>query len=211
MKVIGVAAQKGGSGKSTLAAHLSVLADREASPALLVDCDPQGSLSLWHRLRSSETPLLAKSDLARLPEILAAARDEKVSWCIVDTAPHAQGAIGAIMKLADLTIIPTRPAVFDLGAIETTLAQAQAAKARSLVVLNAVPPRRMFGRPTIEVEARQVLAGFGATVWDGVISHRANFAHALAGGQAVDEMEPGGSAAQEIGALWSAIKKELGA
>ena len=209
VKIIGVAAQKGGAGKSTIAAHLSILADRDASPALLIDCDPQGSLVLWHRLRKADTPLLAKGDIARLPEILKAAESDNVKWCIVDTAPHAQGAIATIMRHADLTIIPTRPAIFDLGAIETTIEQARSVKAHALVVLNAVPPRRGFSRPALESEARDVLRGFNATVWEGVLSHRANYGHALAGGQSVDELEPGGAAAQEIGSLWKTLLERL--
>lgn len=209
MHVIGIAAQKGGAGKSTLAAHLAIHADRDASPALLVDMDPQGSLSLWHRLRSAETPILAKADMRTLAEVLEAAKEHKVKWCIVDSAPHAESAIAAVMKAADIVIIPSRPATFDLGAIEPTLRQAEAMRANTMVVLNAVPPRRGFGRSTIESEARAVLESYGARVWDRVITQRAAFSSAIAGGMSVDELEPGGAAAQEIGALWQSVKKEL--
>ncbi|WP_279483949.1 AAA family ATPase [Aureimonas sp. SK2] len=209
MHIIGIAAQKGGAGKSTIAAHLAILADRDASPALLVDTDPQGSLVLWHRLRSAETPILAKAEAKTLPEILEAAKDHKVKWCIVDSAPHAASAISAVMKVADLVLIPSRPSAFDLGAIEPTLRQAEAMRARSLVVLNAVPPRRGFGRTTVEMEARAVLDSYSARVWSGSITQRAAFSSAISGGMSVDELEPGGAAAQEIGALWTTIKDEL--
>ena len=66
MHVIGIAAQKGGAGKSTLATHLAIHADRDQSPALLVDMDPQGSLVLWHRLRQADTPVLVKADVRTL-------------------------------------------------------------------------------------------------------------------------------------------------
>lgn len=209
MFVIAVAAQKGGSGKSTLAAHLAIHADRDASPALLIDMDPQGSLALWHRLREAETPILAKADLRTLADVLDAAKGHNVKWCIVDSAPHAQADIAAVMKAADLTLIPSRPAAFDLGAIEPTLRQAEAMRARALVVLNAVPPRRGFGRTTAETEARAVLQSYGATMWDRVITQRAAFSNAIAGGLSVDEMEPGGAAALEIAALWETVKAEM--
>lgn len=79
----------------------------------------------------------------------------------------------------------------------------------SLVVLNAVPPRRGFGRTSIETEARAVLDSFGARVWDRVITQRAAFSSAIAGGLSVDELEPGGSAAGEIGALWKTVMAEV--
>lgn len=209
MYVIGIAAQKGGSGKSTLAAHLAIHADRDATPALLVDMDPQGSLVLWHRLRQAETPILARADIRTIGEVLEAARSHNVKWCIVDSAPHAQSDIAAVMKAADLTLIPSRPAAFDLGAIEPTLRQAEAMRAKAMVVLNAVPPRRGFGKTTAEIEARAVLDSYGATIWDRSLTQRAAFSSAIAGGLSVDELEPGGAAAQEIGALWQAVKSEL--
>ena len=47
MKTIVIASQKGGAGKTTLAAHLAVTAEQEgAGPAVLIDTDPQGSLSV---------------------------------------------------------------------------------------------------------------------------------------------------------------------
>ncbi len=54
MHVIAVASQKGGSGKTTLAGHLAVAADAAgAGPVLLVDTDPQGSLTRWWDARRS--------------------------------------------------------------------------------------------------------------------------------------------------------------
>ena len=55
MNVIAFASRKGGSGKSTLAAHLSTQAGAP-SRTLLIDCDPQGSLTLWHKLRRTDKP-----------------------------------------------------------------------------------------------------------------------------------------------------------
>lgn len=209
MHVIGIAAQKGGSGKSTLAAHLAIHAERDASPALLIDMDPQGSLALWHRLREAETPVLARSTATDLPEVLDAAKGHGVKWVILDSAPHAESSIAAVMRASDLVLIPSRPAVFDLGAIEPTLDQARAMRAQSLVILNAVPPRRGFGRTASEIEARAVLASYGATVWDRVITQRAAFASAIAGGLSVDEMEPAGAAAQEVAALWETVQSMM--
>ena len=58
MNVIAFASRKGGSGKSTLTAHLAAHADKASRRCLLLDADPQGSLSLWHKLRGTGTPIL---------------------------------------------------------------------------------------------------------------------------------------------------------
>src|SRR3954447_12932468 len=47
--------QKGGSGKTNLCAHLSVEAERAGDgPVYLIDTDPQGTLSTWHKKRQAE-------------------------------------------------------------------------------------------------------------------------------------------------------------
>ena len=59
MNVIVFASRKGGAGKSTLAAHLAAHCFKTSRSCLLVDADPQGSLTLWHGLRKSEAPWVA--------------------------------------------------------------------------------------------------------------------------------------------------------
>ncbi len=56
MNVIVFASRKGGSGKSTLTAHLAAHVHKPSRPCLLVDADPQGSLTLWHKLRGTNEP-----------------------------------------------------------------------------------------------------------------------------------------------------------
>src|SRR5215468_2367565 len=59
MNVIVFASRKGGSGKSTLAAHLAAQAHKPPCKVLMLDADPQGSLTLWHKLRNNGEPPLA--------------------------------------------------------------------------------------------------------------------------------------------------------
>jgi hypothetical protein len=47
----------------------------------------------------------------------------------------------AAARVADVVLIPCRPATFDLEAIQTTLTLGQLAQTPFFVVLNAVPPR----------------------------------------------------------------------
>src|SRR5919205_230877 len=58
MNVVVFASRKGGSGKSTLTAHLAAHAHRPSRRCMLIDCDPQGSISLWHKLRGTAEPQL---------------------------------------------------------------------------------------------------------------------------------------------------------
>ena len=73
MNVIVFASRKGGSGKSTLAAHLAAHVHKTTKPCLLVDADPQGSLTLWHKLRGTNEPAI-KTAVNSVSGIVAAAK-----------------------------------------------------------------------------------------------------------------------------------------
>ncbi|NEU14939.1 ParA family protein [Methylobacterium sp. BTF04] len=210
MKVIAFTSRKGGSGKSTLAAHLSVYADAPNAPAVLIDCDPQGSLALWHELRQAETPVLVKCEARELADTVEAARRDGVKWVLIDTPPHNTADIAAAMRVADLAVIPFRPAVFDIAAVAATLEMARAIGKPVLPVINSAPPRRGLAAAHVVNEAREALFGMNATPWAGQITTRAAFAHALASGQAVGEFEPGSAAASEVSDLWQATRRALG-
>lgn len=208
MKTIAVVSRKGGAGKSTLAAHLSVLADKPSKPALLIDVDPQGSLAFWHSMRAAETPILAQADPKDLAGILKDAEAEGIEWVIVDTMPHVEAGIARVVALADLCIVPTRPAAFDLAAVKATLDLIDANGKKAFVVLNAAPPKRLLETSTVR-DSRGVLEGMGAEVWSGQISQRVNLSHAILSGASVSEIEPGGAAAREVEGLWKAIQKKV--
>lgn len=128
MKVLVLASQKGGAGKTTLAAHLAVAASQDgAGPAVLIDTDPQGSLSAWWNSREADTPALASATLAELPVKLAALAEAGFALAVIDTPPAITAAIRDVVKLADLVLIPTRPSPHDLRAVGSTVDIAQEA------------------------------------------------------------------------------------
>src|SRR5437879_12492870 len=90
MNVIVFASRKGGSGKSMLAAHVAALAGKRAS-CLLIDADPQGSLTLWHKLRGSVEPALRNGSRG-VAEIVKAAQRE-YEWTFVDTTPNTEAVV----------------------------------------------------------------------------------------------------------------------
>ena len=71
MFILASAAHKGGVGKTTLAANLAVEAERVgAGPVVLVDTDPQGSLTDWHKVREADRPALVSVTLKALHQKL---------------------------------------------------------------------------------------------------------------------------------------------
>lgn len=208
MQTITIASQKGGSGKTTLALHLGTLAQADG-PTLLVDSDPQGSLSFWYDRREAERPLVIPIAPARLAEVLDTAKGEGIRYTLLDTPPHDSAGMAAAMRPADLVIIPARPSALDLHAIESTMKMASTLRKKALVVLSQVPPRRAFGEPTAVRDARDVVLGMGGRVAESTISSRAIAAQSVIAGLSVGEIEPGGASAEEFAALWAEIKREL--
>jgi chromosome partitioning protein len=110
MNVIVFASRKGGSGKSTLTTHLAAHASKPSRRCLLVDADPQASLTLWHKLRSARD-LTLKSGTRDLAEVITAARHEGYHWAFVDTPPNMSPVVIEAIRFATLVIVPARLAV----------------------------------------------------------------------------------------------------
>ena len=60
------------------------------------------------------------ADAGQLAALLRQAEEAGVDLAIIDTAPHSSGDAAVAAKLADLVLIPCRPARFDLDAVAST-------------------------------------------------------------------------------------------
>jgi chromosome partitioning protein len=198
MKTIAIVSQKGGSGKTTVAVHLAVCAELAGQTAAIIDLDPQASAVEWSSRRKAENPEVIRATPEQIPKLLSQAKANGAGFAIIDTAPHSDRAATVAAGLADLILIPCRPAAFDVSAIPTTLDILKLAKvqSRAVILLNAVPPQGKTGE-----EAAEGLAPL-ARVAPVRLVHRAAYSHAVNDGRSVEEFEPQGKAADEIRALY---------
>src|ERR1700737_3943108 len=120
MNVIVFASRKGGTGKSTLAAHLAAHVHKATKPCFLIDADPQGSLTLWHKLRGTNEPAI-KTAVNSVSGIVSAAKRDGIEWVFIDTPPTMPAVAEAPIKNATMVIIPARPGVFDVNAVKETI------------------------------------------------------------------------------------------
>lgn len=208
MNVIVFASRKGGSGKSTLAAHLSAFAHKSSRPCLLVDADPQGSLTLWQKLRGTNEPAIRTAQRS-VSEIIASAKRDGIEWVFIDTPPNTSAVVEDAIRNATLVIIPARPGVFDINAVEDTIATCRSARRPYAVVMNGAPARRDDVESPIVTVAREALAKMRAPVWAGQITNRGDYIMALSHGEGAREYNPDGRAANEIGRLWTAIERSV--
>jgi chromosome partitioning protein len=204
MKTLAFLAQKGGSGKTTLSVHTAVAAHEAGEQVVVVDTDPQKSASVWYGARSEKTPAVVSVSTSELQHVLKAAKADKMTWTIIDTAPHASPAAAQIARGAGLVVIPCRPTALDLAAAKSAASIVKAARVPAVFVLSACPPRA----PEVG-EARAVLTDLGFPVAPVEIGERRAFARAVATGQSVTEFESGGKAAEEIRSLWAWLKENI--
>ena len=208
MNVLVFASRKGGSGKSTLAAHLAAHVQRASRSCLLIDDDPQGSLSLWNALRK-DAALPLKRVKRSIEDILKKAKQNGVEWVFIDTPPNMSLSVADAIQSATLVIIPCRPGVFDLDAVQETIGYARRARKPYAVVINGAPPKREGVELPAVAYARECMVGWEVPVWGGQITQRANFSLALAEGEGAKEFDAQSNSADEIARLWPAIEKSV--
>ncbi len=210
MNVITLASRKGGAGKSTLTAHLAAACRAYGHKCLLIDADPQGSLTLWHSLRTER--LLPLKNAARgVDGLLAMAMLESYEWVFIDTPPTMWVVVGEAIRAATLVVIPARPGLFDLHAVRETVATARERGKPYVAVLNAAPAKRDDKDAPVVTHPRAYLDKLGIPVWSGQITQRAGFSLPPASGATAPEAEPHSAGAAEIVRLWLAIERSVGA
>src|SRR5690606_28742746 len=187
-------------------AHVGVAAElADAGPVVLIDTDPQGSLSAWWNSREADTPALASTTLAQLPEKLAALAQAGFKLAVIDTPPAITEAIRDVVKLADLVLMPTRPCQHGLRADGSTVDIAQeVARPFAFVVTQAKPNARLT------VQAVAALSANGA-VAPAIVHDRVDYAASMVDGRTVGESDPKSRSAEEISQLLAFVQERMNA
>ena len=204
MRTLVIASQKGGVGKTTLAGHLGVAAEQSgAGPVALIDCDPQGSLAAWWNERSAEAPLFASVEIANLADHLRELEKAGIKLAIIDTPPAVTDLIRAVLKVADLVVIPTRPSPHDLRAVGSTVEMVEEAGKKMIFVVNGAA-----ARAKIAGDAAVALSQHG-TVAPVTIYQRTDFASSMIDGRTVQELDLKSKSAEEVATLWKYVSAQM--
>jgi chromosome partitioning protein len=203
METWAVLSQKGGAGKTTIALHLAVAAMHAGRSVLVVDLDPQQSAMKWSNIREQDAPKVVPAVMPDLNKVLADA-GKRFDLVIIDTSPRADRDCIEVCRKADLVILPVRPALWDVVALEETMHLIDLAgqTAKNVIVLNAVATR------TSEGEEAAGLLSQRRTVLKSRIGDRVDIRRAIANGQTVTEFAPSTKAAAEMTALYEEIAKQ---
>ena len=86
LRTLALISQKGGSGKTTLALALAAAHELAGGQAAVIDLDPQGSATVWGRLREGVPPVVIAAHPPRLARVVEAAVDAGASLVVTHGA-----------------------------------------------------------------------------------------------------------------------------
>lgn len=199
--IIALLNQKGGVGKTTLAVHIADVLARLEKRVLLVDADPQGSALDWSANRADVARFsvigLPKPNLHRELPALAESHD----YVLIDGPPRVNELARAAIMASDVVIIPVQPSPYDVWAakeIVDLLGEAAVFKEnlKSAFVVNRKVVNTAIGRDVVEA-----LSAYPVPVLKTSVCQRVAFAESAAQGLTVLDIDPGGTASQEVVAL----------
>jgi chromosome partitioning protein len=200
-KIITVAQQKGGAGKTTLAAHLAVALMQKGKRVAVIDIDPQGSLSMWHKLRTERfgegyTGINHSTTSGwRVGSEISFLKND-YDFIIIDSPPHTETEAKSAIRAADLVLIPVQPSPTDLWATQAVIDIAEREHKLIGVLLNRVPPNSKLAKEITNNLSHLMSNSLG---------NRVSFVSCLLDGKGVTESDPNSIAAKEIKAITEEI------
>jgi cellulose biosynthesis protein BcsQ len=206
-KVIAFVNSKGGGGKTTFAWQLGNVWSASGRKVLLIDTDPQGTLSIFYAKRQDKGSMEGISEsLGRLDARLKRARDEDWDFIVIDT-PGRLAELGPAIRSADLIVSPIQPAGADYAAFSETVGAVMEYKRADRIF--AIPNR--VKTQTQASDCRRTLAAilqgrghlFGDEVGDWVGMSK----YTLQGLSIVDHLDEDGKERSLMGAIADRIEE----
>src|SRR5262245_8373457 len=204
MRVLAFASQKAGAGKTTLAGHVAVMAQRSgAGGVAVVDVDPEAHLADWCGKRAEQPLKHIQITQTDLPQIIQSLAAESVELTVIDTPPAFGHSIEAVLQVADLVAIPTRPYGHDLEAANATAELARQAGKPFVFIVNGAQVDAELAADVV-----MKLAQYGPVATTQIPRSLA-FVDAMIEGRTVMESGTEQAAAASLDALWKYLSKRF--
>jgi chromosome partitioning protein len=201
MKVVAVASGKGGSLKTSTTALLSVKATAESLRVAMFDLNAdQGNLTQWWitRREPMNPRLLSVEKIGRDVDVLRS--ESRFDWLFIDTPPLDIDIIETAVVKADAVVIPVRPSMLDIGAVDAVVEMCQERRKPFSFLLSAVDTR--MSKLTDKAAAELIKDG---PIFSTRISYRAPYISAMAAGKVGFEVDK--ELRDEASALWEEVKR----
>lgn len=213
MQTIGVCGRKGGAGKTTIAVHLAAELAARGLSVVLVDADPQGSANHWSQPGNLPMPVHHRplSSPGDVPAWSKGIRSLQAEYIVLDSPPHLDAALGGVIGLSDIAVMPCGPSGLDLIATAETVAlvrEIRTARKDGRPIVTLVP-----NRVDLRTSAGRQLVGALGELGEDVapaIHARTALADAFNMGAWVGDYAPHSAAHLEVFALTDHILSLLG-
>lgn len=209
LKTLAVMSRKGGAGKTTVAVNLTLAARAMGVKAVLADADPLRSACEVLRGREEAASVLFETSAAKLFTLRQACARSGVELLIIDTPAAPEADVAEAVKVADLCLAVARPTYLDLAAAVMSVAVIQRLGREGLIVLNQCAPARAGVEPPTVLKAFEALRFASLPVAPVPLRSRVIYQTAFAQARSVLEMDPGGSAADEVRELFTHVWRQL--
>jgi chromosome partitioning protein len=210
LRTVVVTALKGGSGKTTVASHLALAAFWRGVDTLVVDIDPQHSISDLLAAREQPGPACIVSSGPKLLAAKFAAVGLGKQLMIIDTPAALIEDVSEAIVLADYAVLVVRPTLLDISGLVRTFRMVKRLGKPCVVVVNQAPVPREGSEAPLVKRALKGLDYMRAPLAPVIIRSRAIYQTALERGRSAEEMNDK-SAARDIAALWDFVWTEISA
>jgi chromosome partitioning protein len=210
--VLAILNRKGGVSKTSLCANLGAELVALGRTVLLLDTDPQQSLTAWSGLGSGVLSTIVEAIDTTHPERFRAkvhAAAKQADRVLIDTPPGFADPALLSALLADLVLLPVGPSPLDIMAARDALALAQEARTQRgdhKPLIRFVPSK--VSHTTLSRDLPDSLADLGEKVLP-AIGNRVVVAEAALSGLTVQEYAPTSVAHEEFCALTRAVERLL--
>lgn len=205
MKVLVTCSKKGGVGKSLTVRSLAVAGLLDDRPVMIIDADPQGTVTAWAQRRPHELPYVLPLGTTKLPAVIKGFEKRGGGAVIIDTPPSTQPILNVAIECATGCLIVTEPLPKLIEQVGATATIVENLKKPGAILLNRVPPRS-----TALAMAKSVLTAFHFPVCPTPLTQLVDHPFAAASGLTASEFRPTGKAAAEISQVYEWLKsKEL--
>src|SRR5690606_27252317 len=120
---------------STLSINLSVAAALVSMKVMLIDCDPQKTVTDWGEIRTREWPTVARCDLRELKGLLAGARADGYDLVLIDVAGRDDVGQFGLFRMVDYVLVPSAPFNIELRVTKPVRRMVAASGRQSRIVL----------------------------------------------------------------------------
>lgn len=215
-QIISIANQKGGVGKSTIAFNLAAALAEKVDTVLVVDADPQGTISRWAKARTRHEAKKINPNIAftenpwTSEEILKLAQKQNYDYVIIDCGPANNKATKATLVVSNLTIIPISPSPLDINSARNTieLIEEGASRGATKSKIHLLISKKIVGT-NLAKEARDACQMLKLPILKSEISQRIALCESAITGQSVLEYAPDSMATEEFIALKKEVKRCL--